>query len=160
MPNLLPVHWKETMERIKDKANHYLKIISPTGENGNRRESIDDDRLPSFMQLGCPPLDMHETFDELVVSVEVPGSKKDDFQLELVGSRLVVRGEKKASRELKMSGGSYLNECSYGSFSRSVQLPCAVNENAIKAELKSGVLTVRMPKLETGKMRPHRLTVT
>lgn len=160
MHNLLPVQWKESLERIKDKTGHLLEKFSQAKETGSRSESINDDLLPAYMQSGGPPLDMHETADELVVTAEVPGLRKDDFQLELIGDRLVIRGEKKSTRELKGAGGSYLSECSYGSFARSVQLPYDVKAASIKADLKGGVLTIRMPKPFQESKRPHRLTIS
>lgn len=159
MPDLLPAQWKETLERIKDKAGSFLDKFKAK-QSGTALERITEEQLPAFMQFGVPPLDMNESANELIVTVEVPGLTKEHLSLELVGSRLMIRGEKKVSREQKGSGGSYLSECSYGSFARSVQLPYDIKEGEISADLKNGVLTVRMPKSDTGKKRQHRVTVT
>jgi HSP20 family protein len=160
MPDLLPAQWKETLERIKDKAGRFLDKFTQTKHSGTALESITEDQLPAFMQLGGPPLDMHESADELVVTAEVPGLTKDDLTIELVGTRLMIRGEKKVSREQKGSGGSYLSECSYGSFARSVQLPYDIKEGKIKADLKNGLLTIRMPKPDSGKKGQHKVTIS
>jgi HSP20 family protein len=161
MPNLIPAQWKETLERVQDKTSHFLDKLKPVGKSDTSLESMSSDLLPAFMQFGGPPLDMHESTDELIIRVEVPGLKKNDFSVELVGSRLVIHGEKKASREQKIFGRSYLSECSYGSFTRSVQLPYDVQESKIKAELKGGILTIRMPKPQ-GSERPrhHQVPIT
>ena len=103
MPNLLPDQWKETLERVQDKAVHFLEKFKKSKNTDSDRERINEDFLPSFIQCGGPPLDMHESAGELIVTVEVPGLKKDDIQVELVGRRLVIRGEKKASHEQKRS---------------------------------------------------------
>lgn len=159
MPDLLPAQWKETLERIKDKAGSFLDKFKAK-QSGSALERITEEQLPAFMQFGVPPLDMNESANELIVTVEVPGLTKEHLSLELVGSRLMIRGEKKVSREQKGSGGSYLSECSYGSFARSVQLPYDIKEGEIAADLRNGVLTVRMPKSDTGKKRQHRVTIT
>jgi len=161
MPNLIPAQWKETLERVQDKTSRFLDKLKPVIKSDTSLESMNEDLIPAFMQFGGPPLDMHESTDELIVTLEVPGLKKNDFSVELVGSRLVIRGEKKASRERKGSGGSYLSECSYGTFARSVQLPYDVQDSKIKAELKAGILTIRMPKPQ-GSERPrhHQVPIT
>lgn len=160
MPGLLPVQWKNTLERIKEKAGRVLDKFTLTKQPDNARERITEDMLPAFMSFGGPLLDMHESADELIVSVEVPGLKKNDFSVELVGKRLMIRGEKKASREQKLTGGRYLSECSYGSFARSVQLPCDVKDNAITADLTNGLLTIRLPKAESEKKQSRRLSIS
>ncbi len=154
-----PVQWKETLERVQNKAGRILDKFKPENTADNARERISEDMLPAFMQFGGPPLDMRETDDELIVTAEVPGLKKEDFSIELVGSRLVIRGDKRFSRERKGSDQSYISECSYGSFTRSLLLPYDVNDSKIKADLKSGVLTIRMPKSDSERKRRHRVPI-
>ncbi len=161
MPNLIPAQWKETLERVQDKTGHFIDKFKPVKKTVNALESMSEDLLPAFMQFGGPPLDMRESDNELIVTVEVPGLEKNDFSVELVGSRLVIRGEKKVSRERKRSEGSYLSECSYGSFARSVQLPYDVKDSRIKAYLEGGVLTIRMPKPpDSERKRYHRVPIS
>lgn len=160
MPSLLPVQLKYVLERVQDKTVRMLNKLKPAKHADNTRENIAEDQLPAFMQFGDPLLDMHESADELIVTAEVPGLKKDDLSVELVGRRLVIGGEKRLSREQKEADGSYLSECRYGRFSRSVQLPYDMNENRIKAELKNGVLTLRMPKPNSESPRGHRVTIS
>jgi HSP20 family protein len=160
MPKLLPSQLKETLERVQEKTGRLLDRVKPSKKTGAAREHITEDLLPAFMQSGGPPLDMHESADELIVTAEVPGLKKDDFSVELIGRRLVIRGEKKLSREQKVSGGSYLSECSYGSFVRSVQLPYDVQDSTIKADLKGGVLTIRMPRPVSERQRHYRVPIS
>lgn len=154
------MQWKETLESVKEKTGQLLEKLRPVKRSDISREHITEDLLPAFMQLGGPFVDMHESAEELIVSVEVPGLKKDDFAVELVGRRLMIRGEKKASRQRKGAEGSYISECSYGSFARSVQLPYDIKDSSVRADLKNGVLTVRMPKSESAKKQQHRVTIS
>ena len=160
MPNLLSVQWKETLEHLQEKAGRFLEKFKLTKDMDTGRENMSEDFLPTFMQSGVPPLDMHESANELIVTVEVPGLNKNDVQVELIGRRLVIRGEKKVSHEQKGIGDSYLSECSYGSFARSVPLPYDVNYRSIKADLKAGILTVRMSKPASEQALPYQLTIT
>ena len=69
-------------------------------------------------------------------------------------------GKNKMTKEQKRTDGSYLSECSYGSFTRAIQLPYDVTDSAVKADLKAGILTVRMQKPVSEFKLPHQLTIS
>lgn len=160
MPNLLPVQWKETLERLHDKSSHFLENLKRSKKSDHAREYMSDDQLPAFMQFGGPTIDVRDSGAELIVEAEIPGLKKDDITLELVGRRLLIRGEKKISREQHNAGGSYISECRYGSFARNILLPCDVNDGTIRADLKNGVLFVHLQKQLHQQSQSHRVPIT
>ncbi|MGE0919840.1 Hsp20/alpha crystallin family protein [Trichlorobacter lovleyi] len=160
MSNLLPEKWSDALERVHDKVGHFLNKLNPWKKEEYTPERITADTLPAFMRLGGPLLDMHETADELVIRAEVPGLKKDDFSVELVGRRLTIHGEKKTVRERKGGDGCLISECRYGSFARMIQLPYEIDEKTIAADLKHGVLTIRLPKPEKGRHARYRVPIT
>ncbi len=83
--------------------------------------------------------------DRVVVSVEAPGMKRGDFDIEVLGNHLVVRGEKQMRRE--HSEGAYrISECAYGRFERAIPLPDAVESGKASASYKKGVLRIELPK--------------
>lgn len=158
MSTLLPGQWKEGLGRLYDKAMRLLHTFKPETSVGTR-EHISGDRLPAFMQFGVPPLDVFESSDELIVTAEVPGLNSNDVSIELTGKHLTIHGEKKTSCEHKNRDGSYLSECSYGRFSRSVRLPYDIKDNSAKAELSNGVLTIRIPKPASELKQRHRIPI-
>jgi HSP20 family protein len=160
MSNLLPDKWSEALERVYDKVGHILNKLNPLKKETPPPERITADTLPAFMQFGGPSLDMQETADELIIRAEVPGLKKDDFSVELVGRRLTIKGEKNVVRERKGGDGYLISECRYGSFSRTVQLPYELDEQAIAADLNNGVLTIRLSKPEKGRHARYRVPVS
>jgi HSP20 family protein len=160
MANLLPEKWSEALERVHDKVGHFLTRIMPGKKQEHTPERITADILQAFMQLGGPLLDMHETADALIIRAEVPGLKQDDFSVELVGRRLTIKSEKNVVRERKGGDGCLISECRYGSFSRSIPLPYDIDEKAIAADLKCGVLTIRLPKPEQGRHARYRVPVS
>jgi HSP20 family protein len=106
--------------------------------------------LPGFTPLASMPrVDMHETDDEVVVTVEVPGVDRDDLDLMISSEGLVIRGETREEREDKRRDYR-LVQSRYGSFVRTVPLPPGLDLDHPKARLKDGVLTVRFPKVDTG----------
>ncbi len=160
MSNLLPGTWSEALERVHEKVGHFLTRFMPWKKEAHAPERITVDTLPAFMQSGGPPLDMRETSDELIIRVEVPGLKKEDFSVELVGRRLTIQGEKNVIHERKGGDGCLIAECRYGSFTRTLQLPYEIDEKTIEADLRHGVLTIRLPKPDKGRHARYRVPIS
>ncbi len=81
------------------------------------------------------------------IEVDLPGIKKDDVDIKIDDSTLVVSGERKVKNEIK-EGEYYKIESSFGKFSRSFSIPEEVDVENIHAESKDGVLEIILPKLE------------
>lgn len=117
------------------------------------------DRLPELrlpFEGKMPRLDVVDRDNEVVVRAELPGVRKEDIEISLTGNLLTIKGESK--REEKEEKGDYYRcEISRGSFSRTVSLPAEVNDAGAKANLKDGVLELRLPKVETAKKRSIRI---
>ena len=105
---------------------------------------------PSSIRM--PSLDVYEEKDAVVVKAELPGMKKEEVEVNLVGESLTIKGEKKEDNEVK-ENDYYRRERSYGSFLRTVALPCEVKSEEIKASFNDGVLEIRMPKTEEAKKK-------
>ena len=93
-----------------------------------------------------PAFDVKETENAYVFKADVPGVKESDIEVTLTGNRLTINGERNEEKEEK--GETYYScERKYGSFTRSYTLPEGADAEHIHADLKSGVLTVAVPKL-------------
>ena len=102
-----------------------------------------------------PRTDVSETDDEVLVTAEIPGLDEKDFELNLAGDMLTLRGEKRHEREEKEKGAVHRIERSYGSFQRSIQLPCEVVAEKANADYRDGVLNVTLPKAPAAKRKVH-----
>ena len=101
-------------------------------------------RLPAEMGW-APPIEMFEKEDKFIVKAELPGMKKEEINISVVGDTLNIKGERKAETEVKEED-YYCCERSYGSFLRSVTMPTAVDANKIEATYEDGVLEISIPK--------------
>ena len=110
------------------------------------------------MEVHVPALDIYETEDEIVVTAETPGIAKDDVEVNLTDSTLTIKGEKKKEEEIKEEH-YFRSERSFGSFSRTVELPAAVKSDEATATFKDGVLEVRLPKTEEAKRKTIKVEV-
>jgi HSP20 family protein len=103
-----------------------------------------------------PAVDMHETKDELVLAVELPGLSEKDIRLTVDGDTLVVRGERTRTDEVK-EDGFYRAERWFGKFERAVTLPMPVQADKVVATYRDGVLTVKLPKVEAVKPKEIKI---
>jgi|TARA_B100001057_G_scaffold491866_2_gene583048 HSP20 family protein len=78
------------------------------------------------------------------ISIELPGMGLEDIDLSISGDMLVVQGEKKIERREEKQG-YFLSERAYGQIYRAIPLPPGLDVDAAVADLKNGVLTVRIP---------------
>ena len=99
-----------------------------------------------------PRVDVKESKDAYDVMADLPGLDKNDISISLHDNVLTLKGERK-SEEKKENETSYYAERTYGSFSRSFQLPTKVDSDKINAEYKNGVLHLSIPKVEEAKPR-------
>jgi HSP20 family protein len=103
-----------------------------------------------------PRFDVKETKNAYVLRADLPGVKEEDVDLSLNGTLLTISG--KREEEHREEGDQYYSvERSSGSFSRSFQLPEGIEAANITADLKSGVLTVQIPKRPEA--QPRKITV-
>lgn len=103
-----------------------------------------------------PPVDVHATDDEIVVTASLPGFKSTDVEITLTGQSLTLRGELKADEGV--DDDQYLfRERRHGSFSRSFELPVRVQSEKAEASFADGVLTLRIPKADEVKPRQIRI---
>jgi HSP20 family protein len=105
---------------------------------------------------GEPVIDVEEADDEVIVTAELPGLDKKDFTVEVVGDRLVLRGERKHETE-ERKDNYYYSERSYGAFARIIGLPAEVDASKAAAKYKNGLLRISLPK--TARAKAKRIPV-
>jgi len=105
-----------------------------------------------------PSIDVSETKSDLVIKAELPGMDSKDIDISLSNGFLTIKGEKNQEKEEK-DENYHLIERSYGSFTRSVQLPREVQSDKITASFKNGVLRVTLPKSEEAKKKEIKVKV-
>jgi len=106
-----------------------------------------------------PLMDITETDNEFIATLELPGVDKKDIQVNATEDGVEVKVEKKdESKEEDKRRGIYRLERSYAGFYRYIPVPAGVDVNKINATYKNGVLELRMPKLEPKKPK-RQITV-
>ena len=88
-----------------------------------------------------PSLDIKESDEDYVITLEVPGVAKEDVDIQVEGNRLTISGEKKQEKKEEKENYHCI-ERHYGSFERTLSLPQDADAGAINASFKNGVLTL------------------
>lgn len=117
------------------------------------------DEDTAFRGSWTPVVDIYETeAHDLVLKAELPGLSRDDIDVTVENSTLVLKGTKKFEAEVKEEHYRRV-ERAYGTFHRSFTLPNTVDASRVSAEYKNGVLTVRLPFREEAKPRTINVDV-
>ena len=106
----------------------------------------------SFGNWAFMAADVFVDDDKVIVRIEAPGMRREDFKVELHGDVLTVRGEKRFDREAR-EGRYSIVQCAYGSFRRDVVLPAAVKAEKTKATYREGVLRIELAKSDAARAR-------
>ena len=112
-----------------------------------RLESLFGRAAPGWV----PPVDLCERPDSYVLTVELPGLRREDIHIDADDKAITVRGQRPPQsccpeRYQQLERGQ-------GQFSRSFRFALPIDPAAISADLADGVLTVRIPKVATASSR-------
>lgn len=141
------VRWEpfEGLNRIQSRINELFD------------ETFGRGRQQTTTTVWYPPVDILESKDAYLIRAELPGMKKEDFNLEVKDGALTLSGERKF--EEPANGVEYHRvERAAGKFSRSFHLPQTVKHDGIKAMYRDGILEVHAPKADEAK--PRQITVS
>lgn len=103
------------------------------------------------------PLDVAERENEFVVTAELPGVKRDDISVTVENGVLTISAEIKDERQEKQGERIVRQERRYGKYVRSLRLGTQIDEKAIKAQYKDGLLELILPKAES--VKPKKISV-
>ena len=133
--------WFDSLRREMDQLfNQFLGA-----ENGGEQ-----------LHMFAPRTNVAETDKHYEISVDLPGLKPEEFNVELKEGHLWITGERRQETEEK--GKAYHRvERMHGQFRRVIPLGMDVDADRVGAEYKDGVLRITVPKTEAA--QPKRITV-
>jgi HSP20 family molecular chaperone IbpA len=102
-------------------------------------------------------VDIYETAKDMVIKAPIAGVDGDDIDITVTDEMVIIRGERKDVKEVDL-GSYHAQECYWGSFSRTLTLPQKGLADEAAADFKKGILTIRIPKAATNKLRKIKVS--
>ena len=131
-----------------------LKKLPREVDDSNHSDESDDGEIAQLA------VDVHETNDFLVIVAPLAGVDPDDVRIEITEDVVIIEGER-ANPARGFEGDELLvEECFFGSFSRSIVLPEAVDSKRARAEFVKNVLVLKIPKLDNVRTRIVKIQKT
>jgi HSP20 family protein len=121
-------------------------------EGANATQVSQDQNLTTW----SPPVDISVNDECYALSIELPGTQREDVHVAFHEKILTVKGEKKP-REAGESDKQHRAERRYGEFNRSFQLPLDAEEAEMRANYRDGVLSVEIPRIKPSE--PQRVEI-
>lgn len=103
------------------------------------------------------PVDVKIGEEEFEVKALLPGLKAEDVSIQVVNETITLQGEFKF--EVDEKADYLVQEIPGGKFYRTITLPATLDATKAVADMKDGVLTVRVPKAEEAKPKTIKINV-
>lgn len=120
-------HFRELREELLRQGHHY-GLLHPIGQ-------------------WRPPVDIHETPDDIRIKIELAGMSEDNIEITLYDNALVVGGRRDDDSDHDETGCYHEAQVRYGIFRAEILLPAPVDREAVSAVYENGFLRIRLPKL-------------
>lgn len=150
---MLPAPFLTLNRELNQAENRLRKLFAP---------ELGLEAFPMTEPVGwVPRVEIVETDAELVLTAELPGLVKENIEIMFENEVLTIRGEKKEEKKEEKNGGTkyHVWERTYGEFIRTFTLPKTIEAAKIVAEMKDGVLTIRLPKTATPKIKGQKIEI-
>jgi HSP20 family protein len=152
---MLPIQWQS-----QEQLNGLDRLIDQVFDETVREEP----GLGMFSKMRAaqtpwmPAIELRATETELILQAQVPGLASTSIDIQISDDAVFLTGEYEESPAI--SDESIMrSEFHYGKFSRVVPLPTAIQQEHVTAEIIDGLLTVKMPKATSSKLRIVKVLV-
>ncbi len=130
---------------LKDRMNRLLESVLRKG-----------DFSAEGLSGWAPAVDVREDREAFVLTMEVPGVRKEDLVIRVEGGIVTLEGRRPLDQEAR---SALRIERPHGAFARTLHLPSTVDEARVTARLGLGVLEVSLPKSAGSRSRALRVKV-
>jgi len=136
---------KERTPEIKIEEIEMGEAIKELEEEKPKEEK--KKKWPSFsgMEEGELAIDVYQTDKDLIIQSAIAGVDLEDLDISIERDIITIRGGRE--KPFEEDGDYFMQECFWGPFSREIILPAEADPGRATAEMKNGVLTIRIPKI-------------
>lgn len=143
-----PVKAKDLFAQMTEWTNRIAKRAYELFQGRGFTDGHDlDDWFAAEREMLMPVvLEVKDVKDDFVVRVETPGFDAKDLDIQVDGSHLMIQGKKETTHEHKGREGTIATDSQTQQVYQVIDLPATVQAEKAQAELKNGVLELKLPK--------------
>lgn len=147
------IRWQpwQDVETLRRQFDQLFEDLAPVSRDG-LMTSVN-------RAMRTPAVELKTTATDVIVRAEVPGIAAADLDVEVTREAVVIAGEFRAETQTE-EPTLYRSEFRYGSFRRVIPLPVAVQNEAVKADFRDGILTLTLPKVEATQAKVVKVNLT
>lgn len=142
---------KETALEVEqpETQEEFAAAIGVDDQDGQvlREQEMENSWVGEDDEDGQLAIDVYQDEDYVYIKSIVGGVRPEDLDLAVTSDMVTIKGSRERNEEIAEEN-YYYQECFWGSFSRSVILPCDIKTDQVEATMKNGILTIKMPKVE------------
>ena len=137
-----PVVELKSKRRAKE-SEEKTRVIHPAA-SGEERAPAAAEEVESAEE-GQLTVDIFDEGSAIIIQSSVAGVKPEDIDISLQEETLTIRGTRRRAKEVD-EGNFYYKELYWGTFSRAIILPEEVDFQKADANIRNGLLTIKLPK--------------
>lgn len=142
----------EAIKKIEKEDNNKKTANTESDLKENNLEekwssNDDSEKEGGEDEEGQLTIDVYQSDDLIIVKSIIGGARPDDLDISITNDMVAIKGTRK-NPDAVQTEDYYYQECFWGKFSRSVILPCDIKTDEVKATMKNGILTIKLPKIE------------
>lgn len=155
-----PVKKKTTKKKTTRKKKAEKKPQAEKKIEVKQEPSIKEEKIDSsvFQKEGQLTIDVFETEKDIIIQSAVAGIEPEDLDISIEKDMVSIKGKRERKIE-EQTKNFFYQECFWGRFSREVILPSEVDKNKAEASIKNGVLTIKIPKINTANSKRLNINI-
>lgn len=149
---------KATQKKQKKKKTSLKKISKEKMQTNKKSIEVKKEKKDTslkkvkernwFTKEGELTVDVYKTDKEIVVRSPISGVEAEDIDVSIENDMLIIRGYREEP-ESSVKKEYLIKECFWGPFSKEIILPEEIDNSRVKASLKNGILTIKLPIVKT-----------
>lgn len=148
----------ENGKRLIAESTADAKLVKADYVTKERRPAAEREELSNEGE-GQLTVDVYQTPNEIVIESPIAGVNADDLDISITNESVTIRGKRERMERVREEDYFY-QECYWGRFSRSIILPQEVDPEQAEANIKNGVLAIRLPKINRQKSKKLKVKFT
>ena len=140
---------------IRLSDDEEINITESNNKNGQKTINAKGSKITNSEDLGFKEeeedgqltVDVYQTPSEIVVQAMIAGVQPDNLSIIITRDSIIIKGKREEIRGVDEEN-YVVRELYWGSFSRTISLPCEVETEEAEAVEKHGLLIIKIPKID------------